>query len=60
MTAAAPPPLSADVLSMMVRGVSVNVAPRDAGLRSGLMRAVGSEVAPDLAANARNRDAFAF
>lgn len=47
MTRAAPPPLSADVLAMMVRGVSVNVASRDAALRPSLMRAVGSDVAPD-------------
>ena len=47
MTHAAPPLLSADVLAMMVRGVSVNVASRDAALRPSLMRAVGSDVAPD-------------
>ncbi|WP_427913831.1 hypothetical protein ACPWT1_02415 [Ramlibacter sp. MMS24-I3-19] len=41
------PLLSADVLAMMVRGVSVNVASRDAQLRPSLMRAVGSDVAPD-------------
>lgn len=47
MSHAAPPLLSADVLAMMVRGVSVNVASRDAALRPSLMRAVGSDVAPD-------------
>lgn len=47
MNHAAPPLLSADVLAMMVRGVSVNVASRDAALRPSLMRAVGSDVAPD-------------
>lgn len=47
MTRAAPPLLSADLLAMMVRGVSVNVASRDAALRPSLMRAVGSDVAPD-------------
>lgn len=47
MTRAASPLLSADLLAMMVRGVSVNVASRDAALRPSLMRAVGSDVAPD-------------
>lgn len=47
MTRAAPPLLSGDLLAMMVRGVSVNVASRDAALRPSLMRAVGSDVAAD-------------
>ncbi|HSV54392.1 MAG TPA: pyridoxamine 5'-phosphate oxidase family protein [Burkholderiaceae bacterium] len=36
--------LPADLLAMMERGVSVNVASRDAALRPSLMRAVGSSV----------------
>ena len=47
MTRALPSLLSGDVLAMMIRGVSVNVASRDAALRPSLMRAVGSDVAPD-------------
>ena len=39
--------LSADLLAMMGRGVSVIVSSRDAALRPSLMRAVGSDVAPD-------------
>jgi hypothetical protein len=37
--------LPSDLLAMMARGVSVNVASRDAALRPSLMRAVGSSVA---------------
>jgi hypothetical protein len=36
--------LPADLVAMMARGVSVNVASRDAQLRPSLMRAVGSQV----------------
>ena len=38
-------PIPADLLEMMTRGVSVNVASRDVALRPSLMRAVGSSVA---------------
>jgi len=38
--------LPADLVAMMARGVSVNVASRDAQLRPSLMRAVGSHVTP--------------
>jgi hypothetical protein len=41
----APSLLPPDLLAMMERGVSVNVASRDAALRPSLMRAVGSSVA---------------
>jgi len=44
MAAAAIP---ADLLEMMTRGVSVNVASRDMAFRPSLMRAVGSNVTPD-------------
>ncbi|MEO8656782.1 MAG: hypothetical protein ABI409_21850, partial [Ramlibacter sp.] len=37
----------ADLLTMMMRGVSVNVASRDLAMRPSLMRAVGSSVAAD-------------
>jgi hypothetical protein len=37
--------LSPDFVAMMARGVSVNVASRDAAMRPSLMRAVGSSVA---------------
>ena len=37
----------ADLLAMMMRGVSVNVASRDLAMRPSLMRAVGSSVAAD-------------
>jgi hypothetical protein len=43
----APALIPADLLAMMRRGVSVNVASRDAALRPSLMRAVGSDVSPD-------------
>lgn len=36
-----------ELLAMMARGVSVIVASRDLALRPSMMRAVGSEVAPD-------------
>ncbi|HYF16705.1 MAG TPA: hypothetical protein VEA40_02480 [Ramlibacter sp.] len=39
--------LAPDVLAMIARGVSVLVASRDAALRPSVMRAVGSDVAPD-------------
>jgi hypothetical protein len=39
--------LPQDLLAMMARGVSVNVASRDASMRPSLMRAVGSDVSPD-------------
>ncbi len=39
--------LPADLLAMMMRGVSVNVASRGMPLRPSVMRAVGSSVAPD-------------
>jgi len=39
-----PPPLNADFLAMMVRGVSVIVSASDAGLVPSVMRAVGSQV----------------
>lgn len=41
----APSLLPADLVAMMDRGVSVNVASRDAAMRPSLMRAVGSSVA---------------
>ena len=44
MAAALIPP---DLLEMMARGVSVNVASRDQALRPSLMRAVDSSVTPD-------------
>ncbi len=44
MTAALLPP---DLVAMMARGVSVNVASRDAAMRPSLMRAVGSSVEQD-------------
>ena len=40
-------PLPPDLVTMMVRGVSVIVASRDATLRPNLMRAVGSRVEED-------------
>jgi len=40
-------PLPPDLVAMMVRGVSVIVASRDATLRPNLMRAVGSRVEED-------------
>lgn len=43
----AAPAIPADLLDMMTRGVSVNVASRDLSLRPSLMRAVGSSVAAD-------------
>lgn len=39
--------LSDDVLVLMRRGISVIVGSRDAALRPSIMRAVGSDVAPD-------------
>ena len=39
--------IPADLLAMMARGVSVNVASRDLAHRPSLMRAVGSKVSPD-------------
>ena len=39
--------LPAELLAMMTRGVSVIVGSRDEMLRPSIMRAVGSEVAPD-------------
>jgi hypothetical protein len=39
--------LPPDLLAMMARGVSVNVASRDRALRPSVMRAVGSSVAAD-------------
>jgi hypothetical protein len=45
--AQAAPVLPPDLLEMMARGVSVNVASRDAALRPSLMRAVGSSVTAD-------------
>jgi hypothetical protein len=39
--------LPPDLLAMMRRGVSVNVASRDAAMRPSLMRAVGSDVSED-------------
>jgi hypothetical protein len=40
----APPLLPPDLLEMMTRGVSVNVASRDQALRPSLVRALGSDV----------------
>jgi hypothetical protein len=45
--AAARPLIPADLLEMMARGISVNVASRDAALRPSAMRAVGSTVSGD-------------
>lgn len=42
-----PAPLTAELLAMMHRGVSVIVSSRDAALRPSIMRALGSDVAPD-------------
>jgi len=39
--------IPADLLAMMARGVSVNVASRDLAFRPSLMRALGSRVSPD-------------
>lgn len=39
--------LTPELLAMMARGVSVIVGSRDAALRPSIMRAVGSDVAPD-------------
>ncbi|MBA2965301.1 MULTISPECIES: hypothetical protein [Ramlibacter] len=39
--------LPGNLLAMIARGVSANVASRDAALRPSLMRAVGSAVSPD-------------
>jgi hypothetical protein len=39
--------LPQDLLAMIARGVSVNVASRDASLRPSLMRAVGSDISSD-------------
>lgn len=39
--------IPADLLAMMARGVSVNVASRDLAFRPSLMRALGSSVSPD-------------
>jgi hypothetical protein len=39
--------LPQDLLAMIARGVSVNVASRDASLRPSLMRAVGSDISAD-------------
>jgi hypothetical protein len=48
MTApATPAAVSPDLLAMMGRGVSVIVSSRDAALRPSIMRAVGSDIAPD-------------
>ena len=44
---AATPLIPPDLLAIMVRGVSVIVASRDLALRPSVMRAVGSQVAPD-------------
>jgi hypothetical protein len=44
---AAAPLIPQDLLAMMARGVSVIVASRDLALRPSVMRAVGSQVAPD-------------
>ena len=44
---AATPLIPQDLLAIMVRGVSVIVASRDLALRPSVMRAVGSQVAPD-------------
>jgi hypothetical protein len=43
----APALIPPDLLAMMRRGVSVNVASRGVTLRPSLMRAVGSDVSPD-------------